>query len=42
MSSLYFRKGFTINPYKHLINYIIKEKLNYNINLKEKKKKIII
>lgn len=35
MSSLYFREGLTINPYRHLINYIIKEKLNYNINLEE-------
>jgi hypothetical protein len=35
MSSLYFREGLTINSYRHLINYIIKEKLNYIINLKE-------
>jgi superfamily II DNA helicase RecQ len=35
ISSSYFREGLTLNPYRHLINYIIKEKLNYNINLEE-------
>ena len=35
ISSSYFREGLTINPYRHLINYIIKEKLGYNINLEE-------
>jgi superfamily II DNA helicase RecQ len=35
ISSSYFREGLTINPYRHLINYIIKEYLGYNIDLEE-------
>ena len=31
-SSSYFRNGLTLNPYRHLINYIIKEYLGYNID----------
>ena len=34
-SSSYFREGLTINPYRHLINYIIKERLGYSIDLEE-------
>jgi len=29
-SSAFFREGLTLNPYRHLINYILKERLNYS------------
>jgi hypothetical protein len=38
ISFSYFKKRLSVNSYRYLINYIIKEKLNYNINLEEKEK----
>lgn len=34
-SSRVFRDGLSLNPYRHLINYLIKEKLGYNTTLQE-------